>query len=72
MKKLSALSKSIAVSDDKETRNSNMPNQYARVKNVMKGENIINDYTDHNDDFMFILMNQIVNWGYSLHNIKIP
>jgi hypothetical protein len=32
MKKSLALSKSIAVSNDKDTSNSNMPNQYARVK----------------------------------------
>jgi hypothetical protein len=38
MKKLFALSKSTAVPNDKENNNSNMPNQYARVKNVAKGE----------------------------------
>jgi hypothetical protein len=32
MKKSLAQSKSTAVSNDKETNNSNMPNQYARVK----------------------------------------
>jgi hypothetical protein len=37
MKKSSPLSKSIAVPNDKETNNSNNPNQYARVKNVAKG-----------------------------------
>jgi sulfur transfer protein SufE len=37
MKKLLALSKSIAVLNDKETSNSNLPNQCARVKNVAKG-----------------------------------
>jgi hypothetical protein len=36
MKKSLALSKSTAVPNDKETSNSNMPNQYARVKNVAK------------------------------------
>jgi hypothetical protein len=36
MMKSLALSKSTAVPNDKETNNSNMPNQYARVKNVAK------------------------------------
>jgi hypothetical protein len=37
MKKSLALSKSTAVLNEKETNISNMPNQYARVKNVAKG-----------------------------------
>jgi hypothetical protein len=36
MKKTLALSKSTAVPNDKDTENSNMPNQYTRVKNVAK------------------------------------
>jgi hypothetical protein len=36
MKKSLVLTKSTAVPNDKETNNSNMPNQYARVKNVAK------------------------------------
>jgi hypothetical protein len=36
MMKSLALSKSTASTNDKETNNSNMPNQYARVKNVAK------------------------------------
>jgi hypothetical protein len=46
MKKTLALSKSIAISNDKENSNANVPNQYARVKNVTKGEDVIKDYTD--------------------------
>jgi hypothetical protein len=46
MKKSLALSKSTAVPNYKETNNSNMPNQYARVKNVAKGEDVIKDNTD--------------------------
>jgi hypothetical protein len=54
MKKSLALSKSIAVPNDKETNNANiketsnssMPNQYARVKNITKGEDVIKDNTD--------------------------
>jgi hypothetical protein len=46
MKKSLALSKSTAVSNDKETNNSNMPNQYARLKNVAKGEDVIKDNTE--------------------------
>jgi hypothetical protein len=38
MNKSLALSKSTAVPNDKERYNSNMPNQYARVKNVARGE----------------------------------
>jgi hypothetical protein len=46
MKKSLALSKSAALPNDKETNNSNVPNQYARVKNVAKGENVIKDNHD--------------------------
>jgi hypothetical protein len=42
MKKSLALSKSTALPNDKDTNNSNMPNQYARVKNVVKGEDLCN------------------------------
>jgi hypothetical protein len=53
MKKSLALSKSTAVPNDKETRNSsNIPNQYARVKNVVKGEDVIKDNTDHTYAFV--------------------
>jgi hypothetical protein len=56
MKKSLALRKCIASSNDKETNNSNMPNQYARVKNVAKGEDVIKDDTDQTyafvDDFL--------------------
>jgi hypothetical protein len=37
MKKSLALRKYTAVPNDKETSSSNMPNQYARLKNVAKG-----------------------------------
>jgi hypothetical protein len=43
MKKSLALSKSKAVPNDKETSNSKIPNQYARVKNVVKGEDVIKE-----------------------------
>jgi hypothetical protein len=46
MKKSLALSKSTAIPNDKDTNNSNLPNQYARVKNVAKGEDIIKENTD--------------------------
>jgi hypothetical protein len=46
MKKSLALSKSTAVPNDKDTNNSNLPNQYARVKNVAKREDVIKDNTD--------------------------
>jgi hypothetical protein len=36
MKKSLAISKSTAIPNDKDTNNSNLPNQYARVKNVAK------------------------------------
>jgi hypothetical protein len=52
MKNPLALSKSIAVSNDKETNNSSMPNQYARVKNVAKGQDVIKDNTDQTYDFV--------------------
>jgi hypothetical protein len=46
MKKSLALSKSTAIPNDKETINSNMPNQYARVKIIAKGEDEIKENTD--------------------------
>jgi hypothetical protein len=46
MKKSLALSKSTAVCNDKETSSNTMPNQYARVKNLAKGEDVIKDNTD--------------------------
>jgi hypothetical protein len=45
MKNSLALSKSTAVPNDKETSNSNLPNQYARVKNVAKGDDVIKENT---------------------------
>jgi hypothetical protein len=41
------LSKSTAIPNDKESRNFNTLNQYARVKNVAKGEDVIKDNIDH-------------------------
>jgi hypothetical protein len=41
MKRSLALSKSTAIPNDKDINNSNLPNQYARVKNVAKGEDAI-------------------------------
>jgi hypothetical protein len=51
MKKSLALSKSTAVPNDKETSNAHMPNQYARVKSVAKGEDVIKDNTVQTYDF---------------------
>jgi hypothetical protein len=53
MKKSLALSKSTAVPNDKDTNNSNMSNQYARVKNVAKGEDVIKDNIDQTYAFGF-------------------
>jgi hypothetical protein len=52
MKKSLDLSKSTAVPNDKETSNSNMPNQYARVKNIAKGEDVIKENTDQTHAFV--------------------
>jgi hypothetical protein len=52
MKKSLALSKSTAVPNDKDTNNANMPNQYARVKNVAKGEDVIKENTDQTYAFV--------------------
>jgi hypothetical protein len=46
MKKSLALSKFTAVPSDKDTNNSNIPNQYVRVKNVAKAEDVIKENTD--------------------------
>jgi hypothetical protein len=52
MKKSLALSKSTAVPNDKDTNNSDLPNQYARVKNVAKGEDVIKENTDQTYAFV--------------------
>jgi hypothetical protein len=52
MKKSLALSKSTAIPNDKDTNNSNLPNQYARVKNVAKGEDVIKENTDQTYAFV--------------------
>jgi hypothetical protein len=52
MKKSLALSKSTAVANDKDTNNSNLPNQYARVKNVAKGDDVIKENTDQTYAFV--------------------
>jgi hypothetical protein len=52
MKKSLALSTSTAIPNDKESNNLNMPNQYARVKNVAKGEDVIKDNTDQTYAFV--------------------
>jgi hypothetical protein len=52
MKKSLALSKSTTITNDKETSNSNMPNQYSRVKNVLKREKVIKDNKDQTYDFV--------------------
>jgi hypothetical protein len=51
-KKSLVLFKSIAVSNYKKTSNSNKSNQYERVKNVVKGEDVIKDNTDQTYDFL--------------------
>jgi hypothetical protein len=52
MKNSLASSKFTAVPNDKETNNSNMSNQYARVKNVAKGEDVIKDNIDQTHAFV--------------------
>jgi hypothetical protein len=52
MKKSLVLSKSTVVPNDKDTNNSNLPNQYARVKNVAKGEDVIKENTDQTYAFV--------------------
>jgi hypothetical protein len=52
MKKSLALSKSTAIPRDKETNNDNNPNQYARVKNGAKGEDVIKENTDQTYAFV--------------------
>jgi hypothetical protein len=52
MKKSLAVIIYTAISNDKETSNSSMPNQYARLKNVAKGDDVIKDNTDQNYAFV--------------------
>jgi hypothetical protein len=47
-----ALSGSAAVSNEKETSNSNVPNQYARVENIAKVEGVIKDNTGQTYGFV--------------------
>jgi hypothetical protein len=51
-KKSLTLSKSTALYNDKEANNSNMPKQYARVKNVVNGKDVIKDNTDQTYAFV--------------------
>jgi hypothetical protein len=52
MKKSLALSKFTDTPNDKETSNSNLPCQYARVKNVTKGKEVIKDDKDQTYGFV--------------------
>jgi hypothetical protein len=52
IKKSFAFSKSTAVPNDKDTNNSNIPNQYIRVKNVAKVEDEINENIDQTYAFV--------------------
>jgi hypothetical protein len=52
MKNLLTLSKSTTVPNEKEINNFNMPNQYTRVKNVAKGEDVIKGNIDHTYAFV--------------------
>jgi hypothetical protein len=52
IKKSLALSKSTAILNDKDNNNSNLPNQYARVKNVSKGEDVIKENADQTYAFV--------------------
>jgi hypothetical protein len=56
----SALSKSTAISNDKDTNNSNIPNQYARLKNVAKGEDVIKENTDQTYAFVDELLEEAI------------
>jgi hypothetical protein len=60
MKKSLALSKSTGVPNDKDTNNSIMPNQYARVKNVTKGEDVIKENTDQTYAFVDELLEEAI------------
>jgi hypothetical protein len=44
--KIHAVQMKIQPQYDKDTNNANMPNQYTRVKNVAKGEEVIKKNTD--------------------------
>jgi hypothetical protein len=66
MKKSLALSKSTAVPNDKETNNSNIPNQYQREKNVAKGEDVIKDNTDQTYAFVDEFLEEAIK-SSSLH-----
>jgi hypothetical protein len=52
MNKSLALSKSTASTNDKGTNNSNLPNQYTKVRNVAKGEDVIKENTDQTYAFV--------------------
>jgi hypothetical protein len=54
MKKSLALRKSTDVPNDKETSMANMPNQYPRVKNVAKGEDVMKENTDQTHAFNYV------------------
>jgi hypothetical protein len=58
VKKSLALSKATVVPNDKDNNNSNLPNQYARVKNIAKGEDVIKEIQIR---LMLLLMNFLKN-----------
>jgi hypothetical protein len=59
------LSKSIPVSNDKESDNSNMPSQYARMKNVAKREEVIKDFKDHTYGLLINLLKK--QWKFQVY-----
>jgi predicted solute-binding protein len=61
IKKSLALSKSTAVPNEKDTNNANMPNQYARVKNVTTGKDVIKDNTDQTYAFVDEFLEEAMN-----------
>jgi hypothetical protein len=60
MKKSLAFSRSTAAPNEKDTNNSNMPNQYARVKNVAKGEDVIKENTDQTYAFVDEFLEEVM------------
>jgi hypothetical protein len=67
MKKSLALSKSTDSTNDKNASNSNMPNQYARVTNVAKGEDIIKE--NINQTYPFVDVDEFLEEAMKISSI---
>jgi hypothetical protein len=61
LKKLSSTKDTIKISEKDRNNSSNMPSQYARVKNTVKGEEEVQDGTEQDCGFIDEFLEEAVN-----------